>query len=818
MMHWRDALDTLSASWRNAFGALSAFAARKSVVDDFDADAGAPLGGARKPPQRPPASAVAYTPTATAPAPSAGIAPPVAQPIGVAPAPMPAPPPLSVASAPPPTAPAPPPVAAPPVPPAPATTPLPAQPVAAPPPAPAPPAEVAPPPPPAPPAEAHSPAFVAECQPRLARIHAGLAGWRGGNVDAALLQSLCEEFRALQHSATAAGQDEIAALTGSIARLLAQSEAPRDINDVGLLNLLEEAHDGLAAELGLAPSLARGHIASLNSMVALLLSDEARRNGRQPGNAGNAARSASAPPPGTFAEPLQHLPHLARETAERAGKQVEFTLQGGDVEIDRGVIERLLPAFERLIHNSIVQRIEEPGARSAAGKPALARIHLRAARQGGEVLLDYADDGRGPGARRFADAAIALGLCARASEIRAAHWLQILARTHRAPRAPAAGGNGAAAVFNLAGMDDILMTHQSIGELGGLMALQTSPPPEAGLRLHCLLPGAAAPPRALMVTAGGYRLALPMRQVDCILRARPIDCETAADGRASIRLDDARRIPLVDLAVALGALNSNPPPQLRPLVLLRMTDRVAAFAVDQVHDIVDIEERALGGQLSDIQGLQSVAVPLSHKGGEIAPVFDPSAFTDPLGLQDDGLARFPLGAREPGADAAPSRVLALETSLGAVLIPLNLIADIVNLSETPMPVDSANGGLFRRDSAPGGPNLVRRNFDWRGFQVPLIDAAAAVGAPSRPLGRGARAVVLRPLQGNRATAFFALASDGAPSLLEIAEHAPSVTPREPPDNALGCVQLQRRIGIVPDLCRIAQGIFPGAAVRPPAMQ
>ena len=79
-------------------------------------------------------------------------------------------------------------------------------------------------------------------------------------------------------------------------------------------------------------------------------------------------------------------------------------------------------------------------------------------------------------------------------------------------------------------------------------------------------------------------------------------------------------------------------------------------------------------------------------------------------------------------------------------------------------------------------------------------------------------MVLRPLQGNRATAFFALASDGAPSLLEIAEHAPSVTPREPPDNALGCVQLQRRIGIVPDLCRIAQGIFPGAAVRPPAMQ
>jgi len=696
--------------------------------------------------------------------------------------------------------------------------------------------------------------FIDECKPRLARIHTGLTAWRAGRVDAALLVALRDEFRELQQGADAAGYAEAAALGDSVSRLLAQSDVPRGIHDVGLLNLLEEAHDGLAADLGLAPALARGHIKSLNSMVALLLSDGAHWHA-SPGN-GAAAMPMSQPAPepappsarsGTFAEPLQHLRHLARETAERANKLLEFSLHGGDVEIERSVVERLLPALERLIHNSIAQRIEDPGARAIAGKPAAGSIRLTAARQGGEVLLEYADDGRGLDARRFADAALALGLCARASDVRAMHWLQILTRTHRAAAAPGAGGNGAAAAFNLAGMDDILMMHQAVGELDGLLALQTAQSPAAGLRLQCLIPRAVTSPRALMVTAGGYRLALPMRQVDCILRARA--SESGADGRKTIRLDDARRIPLTDLAAALSAPNSRQlppgaplphrppaePPAPRPLVLLRMTERIAAFAVDQIHDIIEITHRAPGVQLAGIRGLQGIAVP-TEAGGGIAPMFDPAAFIEQSALQDDGLVRFPLGA--PGATdpPAPVRVLALETPRGAMLIPLNLIADIVNLPvsspASPQPGDFARhdeaGKDFTRsnftgdDSAQGDAprrSLIRRNFDWRGLQVPLLDASAAVGAPTSPLSRGARAVVLRPLQGSRATAFFALAGNGPPALLEVAVHAPAVTPREPPDNALGCVQLQHRIGIIPDLRRLAREIFTGgAAMRPAAMQ
>ncbi|MGR3914434.1 MAG: chemotaxis protein CheW, partial [Gammaproteobacteria bacterium] len=504
-----------------------------------------------------------------------------------------------------------------------------------------------------------------------------------------------------------------------------------------------------------------------------------------------------------------------------------------------------------------------------------------------------------------------------------------------AAAAPGAGGNGAAAAFNLAGMDDLLMTHQAVGELGGLLALQTAQPAAAGLCLHCLIPGVAPPPRALMVTAGGYRLALPMQQVDCILRARV--SEAGADGRKTIRLDDAHRIPLVDLAVTLGApdahspdahlpdarslaaaslsrrddahriplsdpavalgvpdahlpaavslprsgdahriplgdpaatlgapdahlpaaaslprrddahriplidpavtpgaQNASPPAAAslpeppRPLVLLRMTDRIAAFAVDQVHDIVEVTQRAPGAQLAGIRGIQAIAVPT--EGGGIAPVFDPAAFIESAALQDDGLAKFPLGATAATGAPAPTRVLALETPRGAMLIPLDLIADIVGLcvSLPPLPAPAAvpsapQSGDFARHDFPqrdftrhdfpqrDSPrrNLIQRHFDWRGLQVPLLDAAAAVGAPPRPLTRGARAVVLRPLQGSRATAFFALASAAPPMLLEVAAHAPAVTPREPPDNALGCVQLQHRIGIIPDLRRLAHGIFAG---------
>jgi len=105
--------------------------------------------------------------------------------------------------------------------------------------------------------------FMAESQTILSRINDSLSGWRSDGVDDQILAALRREFHTLKGSAAATGFDDISGLSHSIESLLDESRVSVRDDDSSLLNLLEEAHDGLAAELGFIPAGSEDHVKSL---------------------------------------------------------------------------------------------------------------------------------------------------------------------------------------------------------------------------------------------------------------------------------------------------------------------------------------------------------------------------------------------------------------------------------------------------------------------------------------------------------------------------------------------------------------------------
>ena len=93
------------------------------------------------------------------------------------------------------------------------------------------------------------------------------------------------------------------------------------------------------------------------------------------------------------------LPRLVRDLAREMGKKIELTMLGAETELDRQVLELIKDPLTHMVRNSGDHGLETPAERRAAGKPETGRITLNAFHEGGHIIIEIADDGRGLRAR-----------------------------------------------------------------------------------------------------------------------------------------------------------------------------------------------------------------------------------------------------------------------------------------------------------------------------------------------------------------------------------------------------------------------------------
>ena len=293
-----------------------------------------------------------------------------------------------------------------------------------------------------------------------------------------------------------------------------------------------------------------------------------------------------------FRELGEYLERLARDLSFAESKPVDFSIEGGEIELDRGVLERLKAPLAHLLRNAIDHGIEPPGERRGYGKPERGRVAIRVTLRGEVVQIEIEDDGRGLdlGAIRRQAGAAAAGLSDRD--------LVRLIFGH--------GFSTAKAVTEISGRGvglDVVKTE--LEAINGRVDVESEP--RRGARFVLELPPTLSRSRVLFVNAGGERFALPCTSIESLLRVEA-KALRILEGKPAV-LVQGTPLPVVMLAriLGLGAPSLDPEARL-PLVVLSVRGRRVAVGVDELIAQDDVLLKPLGRRLRRVRGVSSAII------------------------------------------------------------------------------------------------------------------------------------------------------------------------------------------------------------------
>ncbi|MBN9422818.1 MAG: chemotaxis protein CheA [Candidatus Accumulibacter sp. 66-26] len=222
---------------------------------------------------------------------------------------------------------------------------------------------------------------------------------------------------------------------------------------------------------------------------------------------------------------FSRFPRVVHDLSARLGKQVELKLHGETTELDKGLIERIADPLTHLIRNSLDHGIESPEARAAAGKNPVGTITLRAAHQGGNIVIEVGDDGAGLNRQRILAKARERGFQVNDQMSDQEVWALIFeAGFSTAEQVTDVSGRGV-------GMD---VVRKNIQSMGGRVEIESLT--GAGTRMTVRLPLTLAILDGMSVAVGSQTYILPLSSVIESLQPLAEDVKTLANQTRVIRV------------------------------------------------------------------------------------------------------------------------------------------------------------------------------------------------------------------------------------------------------------------------------------------
>jgi two-component system, chemotaxis family, sensor kinase CheA len=358
-----------------------------------------------------------------------------------------------------------------------------------------------------------------------------------------------------------------------------------------------------------------------------------------------------------FSTLLESFPKLVRDLSRDCGKDAELAVVGGEIEIDRRILEEMKDPLVHLVRNCIDHGIETPKQRKERGKVPRATIRIAIfPRSAVKVEIVVSDDGAGIDFQKVREASVKLGLVSeedakRVDEQQAA-GLIFKSGVTTSPMITEISGRGLG----------LAIVREKAGKVDGTVSVETQP--GAGTTFRLILPLTLARFRGILVRVGESLFVLPTRHVQKVLRVSKDEIKTV-ENRETIQVNGrvASAVRLSDVLEVTQTKTDADPKRKLPMLVLAWAGEQIAFFVDEILDEREVLVKSLGKQLPRLRNIAGATILGTGKVLAVLNVAD---------LMHSAVKMAPVSAARE-IEEAPKSILVAEDSITSRTLLKNIL-------------------------------------------------------------------------------------------------------------------------------------------------
>jgi two-component system, chemotaxis family, sensor kinase CheA len=364
-----------------------------------------------------------------------------------------------------------------------------------------------------------------------------------------------------------------------------------------------------------------------------------------------------------FSSLLESFPKIARDLSRDYGRDVDLVVRGGEIEIDRRILEEMKDPLVHMVRNCIDHGIEKPEERRLKNKPERGTIAITISPKDGKVEVIVADDGAGIALDRVRSAVLKLGVVLQEK-------VAELADRELLPYVFQSGVSTSPIITELSGRGlGLAIVREKVEKLGGTVSFETVP--DAGTSFRIVIPLTVATLRGVLIRLGELGFVIPAMHVERAVRVKPEEIKTI-ENRETVRLN-GKAVSLARLADVLGlprAKKGGGAPEFLQMIVLTAAGTSIAFLVDEVLDEREVLLKGLGRQLSRVRNVAGATVLGS---GGLAPVLNVPDLLKSAVQAAAPFVRPGAAAEAEGATARKRSVMVAEDSITTRALLRNIL-------------------------------------------------------------------------------------------------------------------------------------------------